>query len=46
MEYTTVDKVVAKATALGQSALLAKIGIKPGYWLVPVHLSDCPLLGF
>ena len=46
MEYTTVDKVVAKASALGQGALLAKIDIKSAYRLVTVHPYDQQLLGF
>ena len=46
LEYTTVDKVVAKPTALGPGALLAKIDIKSAYWRVPVHPSNRPLLGF
>ena len=46
LEYTTVDKVVAKATALGPGALLAKIDIKSAYRLVRVHSYDRPLLGF
>ena len=46
LECTTMDKVVAKATALGLGALLAKIDIKSAYRLIPVHPYDRPLLGF
>ena len=44
--YTTVDKVVAKAAALGPGAHLAKIDIKSAYRLVPVHPYDRPLARF
>lgn len=40
-----VITVVAKATALGPGALLAKMYIKSAYGLVSVHPSDHPLLG-
>ena len=45
LEYITVDKVAAKAIAMGKGTLLAKIDIKSAYRLVPIHPADRQLLG-
>ena len=43
--YTRVDDAINFIMQKGRWTLLAKIGIRDAYRLVPVHPEDQPLLG-
>ena len=44
MSYTRVDDEAKAAAQRGRGALLAKVGIKNAYRMVPLHPEDRPLL--
>ena len=46
LSHMTVDRVAKAVQALGTGTLMAKVDIEAAYCLIPVHLNDCPLLGF
>ena len=43
LSYICVDQLAGIATQYGRGALLAKVDIESGYWLIPVHPQDRPL---
>ena len=45
LQYIKIDHVAEAAIQHGRGAELGKIDIKNAYRVVPVHPSDCPLLG-
>ncbi len=45
MQYTSVDRAVARVLVQERGVLLAKFDIESAYWVVPVHPDDQPLLG-
>ena len=45
MQYTSVDRAVARVLVQGRGVLLEMFDIESAYWVVPVHPDDQPLLG-